>query len=320
MKHKIYKIDDNIIPLDKSAIESIEREGFELVRVTCQTSQEIIHNCKDASALIVCGEKISKEIIEKLSKLKVIARCGVGVDKVDLSAAKERGIQVTNVPDANFEEVATHTLAMVLALTRKLFYFNSSIRRGMWEKEVASIPLRRPCEQVLGIIGGGRIGLRVVEMASAIGFKVLVHTLEILDQEKLNSMGARSATFEDIIEQSDIISLHIPLTTTTRGIISESVMDRMKRGSYLVNVSRGGLVDESALLKKLDSGHLTGAALDVFESEPLSAKSGLIGNDKLILTPHIAYLSEDSNLEVSRKAVECVICALKGMRPKYAVV
>lgn len=316
---KIYKIDDRLLPLDAQSEAMVKDAGHELVQRPCRTARDIIEGCGDASALIVGGETIGRDVIEALPRLQAVARCGVGVDKVDLAAATQRGVQVTNVPDANLEEVATHTMALILALTRRLFAFDASVRRGEWTGAPGALPLRRPREQVLGIVGGGRIGFRVVEMARAVGFRVLVNTLEPADQERVRSTGASVSSFEDVIAQSDVVSLHVPLTPATRGILSGAAMSRMKPGSCLVNVSRGGLLDEQALLEHLESNHLTGAALDVFETEPLSPSSPLIRSDKLILTPHIAYLSDDSNREMVRKAVAQALSVLQGVRPAYPV-
>jgi D-3-phosphoglycerate dehydrogenase len=316
---KIYKIDDGVIPVEESTRRRIEEAGYALIEAACHSSQDIMDNCTDASALIVVSEHITREVIHALPNLKAIARCGVGVDRVDLAAATEHGVQVTNVPDANGEEVAMHTIALLLALTRRLFAYDAGVRAGAWTSFVAQRPLRRPGQQVLGLIGGGRIGFRVLEMAKAIGFQVVVHTLQTADQERARSLGASVASFDGVVEQSDVISLHIPLLPTTRGIFSADVMGRMKKGSCLINVSRGGLVDERALLDRLESGHLMGAALDVFEHEPLPRDSPLTQCDRVILTPHIAYLSEDSNREVSRKAAEQAIAVLQGARPVYAV-
>jgi len=320
MKKKIYKIDDGVVPMEEATIRLMESAGFQFVPMPCRTRQDIIARCHDASALIVMGETIDREVIEGLPELKVVARCGVGVDRIDLAAATERGVQVTNVPDANLEEVATHTLALILALTRRLFAHDTAVRAGGWTGAVAAHPLRRPREQVLGLIGGGRIGFRVLEMAQAVGFQVLVNTLQPADQERVRAAGAAVADFDEVIRQSDIVSLHVPLLPSTRGLLSDEAMGRMKQGGCLINVSRGGLVDELALLRHLDAGHLMGAALDVFETEPLPAASPLVRCGKLILTPHIAYLSEDSNREVSRKAAGQAICVLRGLRPAYSVI
>lgn len=316
---KIYKIDDGVIPVEESTRKRIADAGYALHETACHSSQDIIANCRDASALIVVSEYITRDVMHVLPELKAVARCGVGVDRVDLAAATEHGIQVTNVPDANGEEVATHTIALLLALTRRLFAYDAGVRAGAWTGSVAQRPLRRPGQQVLGLVGAGRIGFRVLEMAKAIGFQVIVNTLQTADQERVRSLGASVASFDEVVEQSDVISLHIPLLPTTRGIFSAEVMGRMKKGSCLINVSRGGLVDETALLDRLESGHLMGAALDVFEHEPLPTGSPLTQCDSIILTPHIAYLSEDSNREVSRKAVEQAIAVLQGARPAYAV-
>ena len=319
MANKIYKIDGGIIKLDHESEGKIANFDCIFINQPCPTSQDIIENCQDADALIVCGESITHEVLKSLPRLKVVARCGVGVDKVDLDAASQLGIQVINVPDANHHEVATHTMAMALMMNRRIIPFDNSVRKGEWTSVVGARPLRRPSAQEFGVIGGGRIGMRVAQMAMSVGFNVLVHTPEVADQALVRKVGASVVSFDELIERSDILTLHVPLLESTRNIISDAVMRRMKFGAYLINVSRGGLVDENALIRHLDSGHIAGAALDVFVTEPLPGISELARHAGLILTPHVAYLSDDSNQEVSRKAVDGVLAVLRGDRPLYPV-
>lgn len=319
MSSKIYKLDDNIIKLERESEIEIAEAGCVLINQPCHSSIEIVEKCQDAEALIVVTESITRQVLQSLPKLKVIARCGVGVDRVDLDAASQFGIQVVNVPDANLHEVATHTMAFALMMNRRILTYDRNIREGMWSSKASVQPMRRPPCQTFGILGGGRIGLKVAGMAMAVGFNVLVHTPLEADQARACDIGASAVSFEELIERSDILTLHVPLVESTRNIISDKVMQKMKYGAYLINVSRGGLIDEVALIQRLNSGHIAGAALDVFAMEPLPNDSELIQHQGVILTPHVAYLSDDSNREVARKAVDGVLAVLRGDRPMYPV-
>lgn len=316
---KIYKTDGGLFTLDEASRAAVRDAGYELIEVRCKSPEDIIFGCSDASALMVTVEPITERVLQSLPKLEVVSRCGVGLDTIDIDAATRFGIQVTNVPDANIEEVAAHTIALALNLVRRVHQFDGNIRQGSWTSPDISRGMRRLSSMTFGIVGCGRIGERVCSMAVSMGFRVLVSTVLASEQIRARELGAEVAEFSRLISDSDIVSLHIPLLESTKGIIDGKVMRDMKRGSFLLNVSRGGLVDEEALASNLHAGHLSGAALDVFAEEPLSSDSPLRKVDGLIMTPHIAYLSEDSLEEVSRKMTAEVLSVLQGNRPKYAV-
>lgn len=313
------KIDPNLFRWTDGAIELFRDAGIRLEETSCKTSDDIIKNCMGSHALLVGAEPVTEQVMRSLPNLKVVARCGVGVDTVDVAAATRLGIQVTNVPDANFVEVATHTIAMALAMTRRLVPFNMQVQEGVWSGLKFGAGMRRPSSQQFGIIGFGRIGEQVGRRALAMGFKVAVTTLLEHERAAAVALGAQVMTFDDLIASSDIVSLHVPLTPGTKGLIDAGSLARMKPGSYLINVSRGGLVDEVALARSLSSGHLAGAALDVFEMEPVPADSAIVGAPNVILTPHIAYLSDDSLDEMITKAAQEVVAVLGGRKPRYPV-
>lgn len=318
MTARIYKIDAGLFALDDQSEKAIYDAGFKLIETPCRTAKDIIENCDDAAALMVTVEPVTSDVLAALSRLKIVARCGVGVDTVDVKAATQHGIQVTNVPDANIAEVAIHTLAMALAMTRRLHQFDSHVRLGNWSGDLGK-GMRRPSSQTFGIIGFGRIGEAVGQLALAAGFRVVVSTPLASEEERARRLGATPVSFQELIAQSDIVSLHVPLLDSTRNIIDHDALVCMKQGSHLINVSRGGLVDEGALASHLNSGHLAGAALDVFSIEPLPGNSPLRAARNLLLSPHVAYLSADSLREVSRKMTSDVISVLRGAEPVYPV-
>lgn len=319
MKYRVYKMDDGLFEIYPDAMAELTAAGVELVARPSKDPETIIRNCYDADGLLVYLEPINEAVLQSLPKLRVVARCGVGVDTVDIGAATRRGIQVTNVPDANLHEVATHTIGMALSLTRRLLPFDTSIKGGEWNGLTIGRGMRRPAAQVFGILGFGRIGEQVARIAHALGFAVIVTTPVEAERTRAKAIGAEPVDFDTLLMKSDIVSLHVPLLDSTRGIMDEQALGRMKKGAVLINVSRGGLVDEDALARCLRSGTLSGAGLDVFSSEPVYSKSDIVTAPNVILTPHIAYLSEDSLREVSMKAVRQVISVLEGKSPDYPV-
>lgn len=319
MKYKVYKMDDGLLNLYPDARQRLQEAAIELVEVPCFSAEDIIEKCQDADGLLVYLEPINRDVLQSLPNLKAIARCGVGVDTVDLVEATSRGIQVTNVPDANLFEVATHTMAMALSFARRLPLFDSQIKSGVWEGSSTGSGMRRPSTQTFGILGFGRIGQQVARMAAAIGYQVVVTTPFENEQSRALELGVKPVDFDTLVTTSDILTVHVPLLDSTRGIISADVLARMKKTAILINVSRGGLVDEDALAEQLIAGHLSGAALDVFGQEPLGANASIRSAPNVLLTPHVAYLSDDSLKEVSLKATDQIIKMLQGCAPDYPV-
>lgn len=316
--HRVYKIDSSPLAVDQATMKSFEELGVSFEVRPCTTEAEIITNCRDADGLVVMTEPITRTVLEALPHLKVIARPGVGVDSIDMTAATELGVQVTNVPDGNYTDVATHALALILSGIRRIREFDADVRAHGWNGQEIGGIIRRPSELTLGIIGYGRSGRRLAEIAAPIGFSIRFHSARS-NPGNTGSVEVEAMGFEELIATSDIVSLHVPLTDQTRNLIDEDTLGRFKRGSYLVNVSRGGIIDEAALAAAVDSGHLAGAALDVFAQEPLQDTSPLRSQSAITLTPHIAYLSADSIQEVSTTAFTDVARLLNGEQVAHPV-
>jgi D-3-phosphoglycerate dehydrogenase len=266
---------------------------------------------------LVSWEPVTASDIGRLPSLRVIATPSVGVDHVDVAAATERGVWVCNVPDYCVDEMADHALALLLGLVRGVVELDRSVRGGGWDSKAAG-PLRRVSDIRLGVIGFGRIGRALASRAKALGMDVCAHDPLVSDDE-IAAAGVRPATLDALLETSTAVSLHAPLAPETRGLLGRRELELLPDGAYVVNVSRGGLVDTVALVDALESGRLGGVALDVLEVEPPSGESPAPAAPRLVVTPHAGWWSEQAEEAVFRRAAESVRDALDGRRPESAV-
>ncbi|WP_101296938.1 C-terminal binding protein [Halegenticoccus soli] len=271
----------------------------------------------EADALLNLRRELGREVIDRLDRCRIVARYGIGVDNVDLEAATERGIHVTNVPGYCVEEVATHALALALALVRGVGRYDSSVARGEWDRDVAA-PIRRFSTRTVGVVGFGAIGRAFADRVAALGADVVASD-PFLSPADLADGPAELVDFGDLVERADLASVHSPLTEETRGMFDADAFARMKESAFLVNVARGPIVDADALLAALDAGEIAGAGLDVFPSEPPRPDHPLRDHPRVIATPHVAWYSEEANEERRRRAAENVRAALLGDRPADAV-
>lgn len=275
----------------------------------CRTEDEVLAIGRNADALIVQWAPVSRRVIEQLTHCKFISRYGVGVDMIDLAAARDCGIRVANVPDYCVEEVAAHTLCFLLALSRRICWEDRLLHQGVWKGVVDIIgPVSRLRGQTLGLIGVGRIGRRVAEMAVPLGVRIIGY-----DVHPPPDVGPVALTdFETVLRESDFISLHCPLVEETHHLINATALSKMKSGAFLINASRGGVVDTSALMKALAEKKLAGAALDVFEEEPLPPDHPLTKMESVILTQHIASYSTEAAQQLRRETAQHVVDFFKG--------
>ena len=269
----------------------------------------------ECEAIIAGGERISKELLESAPRLRAIARTGVGYDAVDIDAATARGVVVTITPGTNQESVAEQAFALLLAVARRIVENDRGIRAGGWGRTIVR-PLR---EQTLGLAGLGRIGRAVVPRARAFGMRVLGFDVAG-DPEADARLGVERRDFDDLLAESDVVSLHLPLTDRTRNLFDADRFARMKAGSILINTARGGLVDEAALAEALRSGHLAGAGLDVFQAEPTGAANPLLGLPNVVASPHIAGVDTLSVARMAEMAARCIVDLHRGRWPSDCVV
>ena len=317
MTRPLIAVTDSVFRSLEPAMAALKRLDPE-IRIAKSTSEaDILAVARDADGVLVTYAKLPGELLRQLQRCKVIGRFGLGVDNIDVKAAAALNIVVTYVPDYCLQEVSDHAMALVLALARKVAFSNALVQQGRWEMP-AVVPIRRLEGQVLGLVGLGNIPRRVAPKARAFGFKVIAHD-PYVSAAIAQELGVELVSFERLLEISDFISVHAPLTPQTRGLFNADAFGRMKKGAHIVNTARGPLLDEAALVAALDAGHLGGAALDVVATEPLSKDSPLLGRSNVILTPHTAFYSVEALEELQTKCATDVAHVLSGEKPIYPV-
>lgn len=303
--------------LDTSlAAPILEGAGLQMT-VLNTTDHSVITGASDeAVALLVSCTRVDASLLQALPHLRIVSAMSVGIDTIDLEAARERGVWVTNVPAAATDEVAVHALALALSLLRHLPAFHQQVRYGGWSGEAVG-PLRRPGTLTAGIVGMGRIGRRFAEMARVVFGRVLAYDVA---GARGWPEGVESTPLEELLSSADVVSLHAPAQPGDVPLLDAERFGTMKHGTVLVNVARGSLVDEAALLEALDSRRLAGAGLDVLADEPPPSGHPLLAHPKVILTPHVAYLSRESAREYVVRAAENVATWARTGRPLDVVV
>lgn len=264
-------------------------------------------------AILTCWAPVTARVIDAADRCRHIARTGIGLDNIDVRRATERGIIVTNVPDYCLREVAEHALALVLALGRKVAAYHLATKAGKYEL-VAQLPVDRIEGKTMGIVGLGQIGSRLAVKAAALGMRVVGTTRSGRVPE-----GVASRSLEELLAESDFVSLQLPLGAETRHLINRQTLARMKPTAYLINTSRGGLVDHAALAEALADGLLAGAALDVQDPEPPDLSQPPWNDPRVIVTPHVAFYSPEATEELRTRVARQVVAFLRGERPENVV-
>lgn len=283
-----------------------------------KTEEDIIQNCQQAVVILNQYAPFTEKVLANLPNIKLIIRYGVGVNNIDLEAATKYGVQVCNVPDYGTHEVADHALALMLALTRKIPLMNNQVKMGNWDYQ-KSMPINRHREQTVGVIGLGRIGSAFAQKVNGLGMKVIA-----FDPSKQQRAIAADlqfieiTTFDELIQKSDVISIHCP-SDNAYHMFNMDVFKAMQSHSYLINVSRGGIIDEIALYEAIVNGEIAGAALDVSETEPIDSNSPLLQLDQVICTPHMAWYSEQAAQELKWKVAKEAVRYLDGQQVHYPV-
>jgi D-3-phosphoglycerate dehydrogenase len=316
MPHPVIAVADSVFPNLDPARDVLAQIGAELHLAADSTPDAILRVAGEADGLLVTYAKITAPMIAQLTRCRVISRFGIGVDNVDLAAATAAGIVVTKVPDYCIDEVSDHAMALLLALARKVPSSSAQVHGGRWDMR-ASVPMHRLRGSTLGLIGFGRIPQLMTPKAQAFGLRVVAFDPHVPD-EIFAAANVTSLGFAPLVAASDFISVHAPLVPETRGLFDAAVFRQMKPTAYLINTARGPIVDEHALAAALDAGQLAGAAVDVMLQEPPTG-SPLVGRSDVIITPHTAFYSEESLVELQTKAAQEVVRVLSGKAPRNPV-
>ncbi|MCL5987268.1 MAG: C-terminal binding protein [Actinobacteria bacterium] len=303
------------IDIEKDILEELD---CEIVVLQTKDEQKIISECSDADALIVQYAPITKNVIDNLQKCKVISRYGIGIDMVDLNAATQRGISVCNVLEYCLDEVADHTLALILALGRKIINLNDSVKKGTWDALRIAKPVYSFEESILGLVGFGKIPQNLFPKVLPV-FKEIVIYDPYISRELIDKFNLKMISFYQMLHQSDYISIHCPLTKETHHLFSQVEFMMMKPTSFIINTSRGPMIDSADLYFALKSGQIAGAGLDVLEEEPPGIDNELIKLDNVIVTPHAAFYSETSIVELKKQTALNVLTIFKGDIPRNVV-
>jgi D-3-phosphoglycerate dehydrogenase len=279
------------------------------------SAEQLLPIIGDIDGMIAGLDEINREVIEKGKNLRVIARYGVGVDRVDLQAAKKAGIYVTNTPGANSLSVAELTVGLAIALARSIPYANNETKLGRWPR-LDGVAL---CRKVFGLIGLGSIGCEVAFLLKPFNCQIIAYKRHP-DYDFAQKHGIQFVALDELLAESDFVSLHLPVTPDTEKMVNKSFLSKMKKGSFLINTSRGELIDEKALLDSLTSGHLRGAALDVFLKEPPDANDLLLALPQVVVTPHMGAGTDLAANEMGRMSMSDCLAVLRGEKPQHIVV
>lgn len=291
--------------------------GLEIVTAQCRTEDDVIEAARGCAGMLVQYAPVSERVVAALPELCIISRYGAGFDTIDTEACARHGVWVANTPDYGVGEVATHALALTLALLRNVVAYNRDINAGNWFY-LSSGPLHRVSDMTLGIVGLGRIGKRMAHIGRNLFRRVVACDPYLIDGDF--PAYVERGKLEEVFAQSNVVSMHVPLNAETRDMVNAALLARMQPGSFLVNTARGGIVDTAAVLAALDAGTLAGVGLDVLPVEPVPADSKLLGHPKVILSPHAAFYSAESERELRRKAAQNIVTCLATGRPEYVVV
>jgi D-3-phosphoglycerate dehydrogenase len=291
--------------------------GMEAATAQCRTEDDVIAAAQGCDGLLVQYAPINAKVFAALPGVRVVSRLGAGFDTVNVGDARKHGVWLANSPDYGVGEVATHALGMALSLIRHLPFYDRDVRAGTWHYTSAGT-LRRPGELTLGILGMGRIGTRMAHLSKNAFRRIISCDPYIRDDQF--PQGVERVSQEALFRESDLVSLHVPLNDETRGVANSRMLGSMKRGSWLVNTSRGSVANLDHVLAALDSGQLDGAALDVLPQEPPQADHPVLRHPRMLLTPHAAFYSAEAEKELRRKAAQNLVDWARTGRPTYVVV
>jgi len=305
-----------ILPDSEVEKEIVEAAGADLTTIDVDSTAELIESATDPVGIMTIETEIDEAVMDAFPNLSFVSVHGIGVDMVDLDAATDRGIPVFNTPHYCLEEVATHTMSLILACERRVCQYDDDVKSGGWDYE-SRAPIRRFSSKTVGVVGCGDIGLEVVQRLQGFDVDVVGYDPYVSESE-MRRHGIRKTDFESLCAEADVVTVHTPLTESTRHLIDADAFDSMAPGTTLVNAARGGIVDQAALHDAIEDGTVAYAGLDVLENEP-PEDDQLLGFDNVVVTPHAAWYSEDALAELQRQAGENVAAFLDGEVPDHVV-
>jgi D-3-phosphoglycerate dehydrogenase len=291
--------------------------GAELIVAKTGNEEELLTLAPTVDSILTCWKPVRKCVIDAAKKCQIIARYGIGLDNIDVEAATEKGIIVTNVPAYCVDEVSDHAIALLLACARKIPRYNEAVKSGTWDQNIGP-QMYRLRGKTLGIVGFGHIAKGIIPKAKAFGLTVQIYSPRT-SPELIQSQGAEKESFKELLKTSDFITIHAPLTPETEHMFSHDEFRAMKPTAFLINTARGGIVNTAALTAALQNGEIAGAGIDVLVTEPPEADKKLLTLDNVVITPHAAFISEESILELEVTAATCVAQVLTGELPESVV-
>jgi len=317
--NKKYKVvlTDHVYPDLEYETEQLAAVNAELCYLNSRDEEAIASAVHDADAVITCYANISASAIRGMTQCRSITKTGIGVNNIDVATATDCGIQVMNVPDYCIEEVSDHTVALIMSMARKVVKLSQNVTEGSWSMKGAG-NISRLKGKTLGLLGFGKIARRIAEKMEPFGMKTLSYD-PYISAEQMQAYSVTKDSLYEILEQAHVVSLNLPLTKETDHIANEDFFSRMRSDAFLVNTSRGGLVNESALYQAIVSGRISGAALDVLNDEVNITGNPLMGCKNVIITPHSAFYSAESTQELREKVIADVIAVMQGKQPLYPV-
>ena len=303
---------------EREALAAGLGDGVEVIEAPDGSEATLAALAADCDGIMTCFAQVTPAVVRAAERCRVISRYGVGVDNIAVDVATELGIPVTYVPDYCVDEVSDHVMALLLTWNRQVGFYAGVAKAGRWEGTPSPHPLTRLRGQTIGIVGFGRIGRAVADKARAFGLNVVTHDSYLLADATLPD-GVTAAALDDLLAASDYVTVHTPLNDETRGLIGAAAFERMKPSAYIINCARGPIIDEPALIAALRSGQIAGAGLDVMESSAPPADHPLFAMDNVIVTPHVAFLSQQSMLELEVRTAQATVDVLQGRMPEFLV-
>ena len=311
-------ITDHVWPTTDPERAVLEAGGAEVVVAPDGNEQTLIDLCRDADAIMTCFAQVTENVVRAAERCQVIGRFGVGVDNIAVDTATELGIAVTYVPDYCVDEVSDHVMALLHAWNRRIVLFDRAVKERGWGSQGLTMRMMRLRGKTIGIVGFGRIGQAVARKADAFGLRILAAD-PVVSPATVESLGGTLVELPELLKQSDFVSLHAPLTTETRNLIGSAELALMRPESFLINAARGPLIDENALYRALIDGTIAGAGLDVMVDNVPSDDHPLLSLDNIIITPHVAFFSQESTLELEQRAAGEVVRVMQGEMPDNLV-